>query len=473
MYGNKFQGFVDKKDLRKKNLGQGRRIKCEFCHRLVYVHKKANVKMVMAGHRRVFSCFAQVVVQPKKDSQSMYQETYTQLPDADVFENSQYNYLDVGDSDTFENDEEDWDLDELFFVNDKTCEEIQLCSDDSLPFQRDLILGTVQIEQLKGAGEKVTLQECKTSMAILDHQNYLSERFDYALTTPNFMNTRSPKGSNGKKILPIDQIEMQELATDLKLSTPQTQKLIDYQFKLFQRHGIDIQLHKTALGLKQASSRYVLEERDITVHGLCLPTQFFGVYEDESKLTKWKSIKFCLFNIVKELAKALSDIDPSDFIEEYEEANNDSGRILTHFGTGEFMRKLSLDLKNYVSVDDTIKKIPLIISVSTDDTTVGNWRKISEKPLYCSILNAKGKSYKLIFLGYGPVRMPYTNKQLNDMLMNRGYEVKSHRVHIIKNLKNTALQYFIKLAFESVTTFGKNVFRFRLGSGNSSKLKCE
>ena len=136
MYGNKFQGFVDKKDLRKKNLGQGRRIKCDFCHRLVYVHKKANVKMVMAGHRRVFSCFAQVVVQPKKDSQSMYQETYTQLPDADVFENSQYNYLDVGDSDTFENDEEDWDLDELFFVNDKTCEEIQLCSDDSFTISK-------------------------------------------------------------------------------------------------------------------------------------------------------------------------------------------------------------------------------------------------------------------------------------------------------------------------------------------------
>ena len=103
-------------------------------------------------------------------------------------------------------------------------------------------------------------------------------------------------------------------------------------------------------------------------------------------------------------------------------------RLLTDFGSGEFMRLLNQDLQNYEGRLEThIRKIHIIVSVSTDDTTVGSGRKINEKPLYLAIMNAKHESYKLLFLGYGPVRMPYTDEVLEQILISRGFETKSGR----------------------------------------------
>lgn len=149
-------------------------------------------------------------------------------------------------------------------------------------------------------------------------------------------------------------------------------------------------------------------------------------------------------------------------------------RLLTDFGSGEFMRLLNEDLKNYANREDEHnKKIHIIVSVSTDDTTVGSGRKINEKPLYLAIMNAKNAAYKLIFLGYGPVRMPYTDEILEQMLISRGFETKSGRKTILKNLKSSALQQFIHASFNKLTKFGQNLFRLQVGSGEKSKCSIQ
>ena len=172
-----------------------------------------------------------------------------------------------------------------------------------------------------------------------------------------------------------------------------------------------------------------------------------------------KPIQFCLFDIFKELGKAFLDIKPSEFIFEYKESYqklDTNKRSLTDFGSGEFMRLLQKDLRHYEGSGDGTPKIHVILTVSTDDTTVGSWRKNCENPLYLAIMNATKTSYKLVFLGYGPVRMPYTDEELLKMLDDRGYKTKAGRKIVMKNLRAIALQNFFTIAFGEITTFGKN-----------------
>ena len=112
---------------------------------------------------------------------------------------------------------------------------------------------------------------------------------------------------------------MQELATDLKLSLPQTQKLIDTTIGIFKRHDVPILIHKKALSMKNACSRFIDDTHTIRCIGMELPCDFFGIYENEQENIKLKPILFSLFDIEQELGKALLDMDPEEFIFDYKE----------------------------------------------------------------------------------------------------------------------------------------------------------
>ena len=182
----------------------------------------------------------------------------------------------------------------------------------------------------------------------------------------------------------MDLIDIQECATDLNLSIPETQKLIDLQHRLIKRHDLNIQLHKKAETLKVACARFMDDTHTIISHVMEFPVEFFGTYENETLGIKLKPIHFCLFDIYQDLGKAFLEINPDEFLYKYEEVNTRIGdldtRLLTTFGSGEMMRLLTEDIKKYDVVDGDTPKIHVILTVSTDDTTVGSWRKLCEKP---------------------------------------------------------------------------------------------
>lgn len=82
-------------------------------------------------------------------------------------------------------------------------------------------------------------------------------KFDHTKRDSNILGLRSPKGSEGLKINPLGLIDLQELSCDLKLSLPQTQKLLDMQLRIIERHKLPILLHKKALSMKKACARFM------------------------------------------------------------------------------------------------------------------------------------------------------------------------------------------------------------------------
>ena len=235
-----------------------------LCKQTLFIRHGTNVKNFISRHFCLVEHLENSSHELKTKSRT---EEYTTLSRTVTLPNSQVvdNYTEDINYANEDSDNEETEFTTNNFLN---CVEIDLCKDGSKPFEDNLILGAVQIESMKASNTKVDLYNAIVNMNIINAQDEDTAKFDPKRLTENILGIRSPKGSNGMKINPLDLIDIQECATDLKLSIPETQKLIDMQQRLIVRHQLPIVIHKKALTLKNACARFMDDTHTIHRHGM-------------------------------------------------------------------------------------------------------------------------------------------------------------------------------------------------------------
>lgn len=335
-----------------------------------------------------------------------------------------------------------------------------------------MVLSTVQIEEMKLNNNFPSIVNPALRMDIFEGQEAALKKYSQVRLSPNFMGSRSPKGANGLKINPNDLIDVHEYSVRYNMGLQQTDELIKMVVGVCKRNGADILLHKQTRSVKKAIDTFAEDDIKIENMGLILDKEIFGEYENStaSPSVPLKPIKCVAMPILRMLGSALLSTNAANFKPSFIEVkgvgHRASDRLLTNFSSGDISKRLTEDAALFPETDG-FPVCHIFLGYSTDATKVQ--KKYSEQPLYFSILNNVGEDFKVHFAGYAPLNMPYTNKELHEILKNRGFSYSKSRSQLIRNVKIKAVQEFIYHTFESVCSFGNNYFRVQIGKGDGSK----
>ena len=202
------------------------------------------------------------------------------------------------------------------------------------------------------------------------------------------------------------------------------------------RHKQLLPIGHTWKGIKKAirrKSRGVFKVKEFTYS---LPEKFFGQLDSQGK--PWLPVVAYGLDVRYVLAKALLDVNPGKFatkwhkqtykdrpecistvdrqtIEYLFEAGEKIEDVelpiedyeLSNFSTGSYFKRLTDDAEKYPPVEGK-KPIHICLGIFSDKSQATNTS--SEQPVVFSILNSLGTEYKMIFAGYAPLSLPYSDE---------------------------------------------------------------
>ena len=204
-----------------------------------------------------------------------------------------------------------------------------------------------------------------------------------------------------------------------------------------------------------------------------LPKQIFGTMDLNGRPLKTVSASF--FDINNRIADALRETRVSEFKHvpvEHQATlpNGDKVRIIKEFYTGDYFHEVTTMLQQ----EHGTHARALCFALGTDETTFNTTRTRSGSPLYLHILNAVGKSFRPILIGYLPSThgLPYSDDILHKMLIRQGMSKITHRDYIITFLKRRMdlqyIEYVLRDLFElEATGFCARVGKKEHGDGPS------
>ena len=205
---------------------------------------------------------------------------------------------------------------------------------------------------------------------------------------------------------------------------------------------------------------------------LRLPVEFFGEVDLHGK--PLKAISMVYLDIRERLAQFLLSIDPDNFTTEPEVVIEDvdtgfgrteKSRVYTHFCSGKLFEQVTAMVRKQSGRN--VVAICLILSI--DETTLNTTRSRTGSPLTMFVANARGDSFRPIFLGYGPLEMPYSDEVLDEMLFKRGCEFQTHRDAIIDSVKRGALLKYMEFVVQPLYSFERDGAVINVGSGVNQK----
>ena len=222
------------------------------------------------------------------------------------------------------------------------------------------------------------------------------------------------------------------------ISEKKGNELLDVMHGIMDRHESFLPMGHTWKAIKTAVRRKSRGVFQVDEYTYLLPEKFFGQTNSAGK--QWLPVKAYGLDIRHVLAKALLDTDPVSFVTKpkeqtyglrpdyldampdyFKEAvleagdeawksleiDDDSEFLLSDFSTGSYFRALCADADKYPVVRGK-KPIHICLSVFSDKSLAT--ASCSEQPVVFSILNCVGKEYKMLFLGYAPITLPYSDE---------------------------------------------------------------
>ena len=205
---------------------------------------------------------------------------------------------------------------------------------------------------------------------------------------------------------------------------------------------------------------------------LKLPVEFFEVVDLHGK--PLKAISMVYLDIRERLAQFLLSVDPVNFTSEPEIIIEDvdtglggteKSRIYTHFCSSKLFEQVTLMVRKQGGRN----AVAICLILSIDETTLNTTRSRTGSPLTMFVANARGDSFRPIFLGYGPLEMPYSDEVLDEMLYKRGCTAKTHREAIVKSLKRDSLLKYMEFVVEPLYSFEKDGAHINVGSGENQR----
>ena len=209
--------------------------------------------------------------------------------------------------------------------------------------------------------------------------------------------------------------------------------MLDVFHGIMGRHDTFLPIGHTWKGIKKAIRRKSRGVFQIDEYTYLLPEKFFG--KETSAKKPWLPIKAYGLDLRYVLAKALLDADPSKFAMRPKpqtygvrpdlldlldmtikdggndvdnmEFHEDDECLLTDFSTGSYFRDLCADADLYPEAEGK-KPIHICLAIFSDKSLAT--ASSSEQLVAFSILNCTGADYKMLFLGYAPITLPYSDE---------------------------------------------------------------
>ena len=196
---------------------------------------------------------------------------------------------------------------------------------------------------------------------------------------------------------------------------------------------------------------------------MILPEQFFG--KTDLKGRPLKSISMVSMDIRKRLSEALMfEVNPEEFhprpLPVFEEIDGIQRRVYRHFVSGKYFEQLSEQVQKIAP-----EGIALSLIFYLDETTLNTTRSRTSSPFLMFIANTTGKSFKPILLGYAPLKMPYSDEVLHELLIRQGCMFVQHREWIIDAVKRQAILYFIEGTIRPLYDYENTGVMIKVGRG--------
>ena len=248
---------------------------------------------------------------------------------------------------------------------------------------------------------------------------------------------------------------------------------------IMNRHNKFIPLGKTWLAMKQIirrKSRGLLKTREYTYP---LDPAFFGTKLPRSK-KPLRPVKAFGMDVAHMVAKALLDVNPQTFAMVYKEASTvdyagiaiDTGGLagreqgfLSDFSTSKRWKSMCEDAMHYRAINGH-QPFHVGLNVYTDKSQASE--SVTEQPVVFSLLNSLGEDYKMIFAGYAPINLPYSNSVLAEILRSRGFVTKKAIKLIIDWQKRMNMLKFMHDLFKELCELGRNCYSFQVGRGQEA-----
>ena len=281
------------------------------------------------------------------------------------------------------------------------------------------------VEGEEAEGPDASEMKKRASCRVLNHQTHVES----ILSNP-LPDMRGGKDSSSN-------IALHDLGMTLGLSRRQGNLVLQF----LQEHGKG-SFYECWDGLrsafdKQFKDTHVLHRLDIS-----LPVEFFGEKDIGGAPLKKTSCEY--YPILLRIGDAFLEINPEDFTSTFsgpDLVRDTNERIYNTFPKAKlFQRFCTWTKRTHGS-----SAIPVIIAVYFDEAEATSSR--SACPLIMFILNCSGESFRPIFLGYCPLKLPYSDDYLRKLLHMRGvggkFPSKKSCEYAIRYAKRQALQRFI------------------------------
>ena len=341
------------------------------------------------------------------------------LAEEEFRDDNTHDHVDFG-AERFDYDDNDFAAadGEIDFRLDEPEVSLSQFADRPLDARRDFVIGPVQLEEDRNLREGRTMDfySLQASDDILNIQREHLRLFEDREIIAKFQEIRTPKGKIHKKRWE-DLLDIYAFGVGLGMSRDDKNDLLALMNGVNERNDASslISIPKDWKSLdKLFTSSYesLFEQKSFEY---ALPVDFFGEFEEDGETPLRKMVGLAL-DVKRVLAEALLSLDPSQFSTTFKRVNG----ILDGFESSDLFRKISEDDKLFEPHPEYGQPISLCLSVRSDETTCNTSRTEKEMAVVISILNAKPPHYKMLFLGYVPIHLPYSVPILHDLLIARG-----------------------------------------------------
>ncbi len=235
---------------------------------------------------------------------------------------------------------------------------------------------------------------------------------------------------------PKSTIDLYSLGMTLNLSRRQGKELLEF----LKEHG-NGPFYESWGGLqtafdKQFKTICVLNRLEIE-----LPSDFFGEQEPGGATLKKTVCEY--FDILSRIGDAFLEIKPEDFSRSFsvDVVKDSEERIYSTYPKARLFQRITI----WTQSTHGEEAVPVAVAIYYDKAQATSSR--SACPLIMFILNCTGESFKPIFLGYCPIRLPYSDEYLTKVLTRRGVgdrvPSKASCKYAIRFAKRQALQKFL------------------------------
>ena len=293
---------------------------------------------------------------------------------------------------------------------------------------------TVHMEELESEKTPIpTMDTAIPSSTISTIQKQILSNLD--VNKKFEVRTRKLSSVEGKRKL-ADLVDLYGWGLSAGVSERKGNELLQAIHRIMSRHNKTLPMGNTWKAVKLAIRRKCRGLFKFKEFSYALPVRFFGTSKMDGKA--WLPVKAYGLDVAYVLGKALLDVDPDNFaqrpktqtfLERPDLMNmlDEDGRSLVEsldvrdpalripiqdaklsdFSTGSVFRRLCEDADQFPPVNG-IKPIHICIAIFSDKSQAT--QTSSEQPVVFSILNCLGEEYKMLFAGYAPLTLPYSDE---------------------------------------------------------------